>query len=117
VRHRNSRYLNNQPEQDHRSLKGRYGPMRGFKRRNPAGRFCGAYDELRNFLRPRSHASQIVSADYRKFHFLRRPATVLSALQAARKALPFIRIVILAGALLSPPATFAGVLVDRFKAT
>jgi putative transposase len=29
VRHRTSRYLNNRPEQDHRGVKGRYGPMRG----------------------------------------------------------------------------------------
>ena len=31
VRHRNSQYLNNRLEQDHRGVKGRYGPMRGFK--------------------------------------------------------------------------------------
>ena len=31
VRHRTSRYLNNRLEQDHRGLKGRYRPMRGFK--------------------------------------------------------------------------------------
>ena len=31
VRHRDSQYLNNRLEQDHRGIKGRYGPMRGFK--------------------------------------------------------------------------------------
>jgi putative transposase len=31
VRHRDSQYLNNRLEQDHRAVKGRYGPMRGFK--------------------------------------------------------------------------------------
>jgi transposase-like protein len=31
VRHRTNRYLNNRLEQDHRGLKGRYRPMRGFK--------------------------------------------------------------------------------------
>ena len=31
VRHRDSQYLNNRLEQDHRGVKGRYGPMRGFK--------------------------------------------------------------------------------------
>jgi transposase-like protein len=29
VRHRDSQYLNNRLEQDHRGVKGRYGPMRG----------------------------------------------------------------------------------------
>jgi putative transposase len=83
VRHRDSQYLNNRLEQDHRGVKGRYGPMRGFKCSRSAGEFCRAYDELRNFLRSRSRANQQVSADYRRFHFLRRTATVLRVLQAA----------------------------------
>src|ERR1700680_467974 len=61
VRHRNSQYLNNRLEQDHRGVKGRYGPMRGFKCPGSAGRFCRAYDELRNFLRSRSRTNQRVS--------------------------------------------------------
>jgi hypothetical protein len=48
-----------------------------------AGEFCRAYDELRNFLRSRSRTNQHVSADYRRFHFLRRTATVLRVLEAA----------------------------------
>jgi transposase-like protein len=83
VRHRNSQYLNNRLEQDHRGVKGRYGPMRGFKCPRSAAGFCCAYDELRNFLRSRSKANQHVSVSYRRFHFLRRTATVLSTLQAA----------------------------------
>jgi putative transposase len=83
VQHRDSPYLNNRLEQDHRSVKGRYGPMRGFKCPRSAGRFCRAYDELRNFFRSRSRPNQTVSADYRRFHFLRRTATVLSVLEAA----------------------------------
>src|SRR4051794_37830610 len=51
VRHRNSQYLNNRLEQDHRGVKGRYGPMRGFKCPRSTAEFCRAYDELRNFLR------------------------------------------------------------------
>jgi len=31
VNHRTNRYLNNRLEQDHRGIKGRYQPMRGFK--------------------------------------------------------------------------------------
>jgi putative transposase len=83
VRHRNSQYLNNRLEQDHRDVKGRYGPMRGFKCPRLAGEFCRSYDELRNLLRSRSRTNQQVSADYRRFHFLRRTATVLRMLEAA----------------------------------
>jgi putative transposase len=81
VRHRDSQYLNNRLEQDHRGAKGRYGPMRGFKCPRSAGRFCRAFDELRNFFRPRSRTNQQVSADYRRLHFLRRTATVLRVLE------------------------------------
>jgi putative transposase len=73
IRHRNSQYLNNRLEQDHRGVKGRYSPMRWFK--------C-PHDELRNFLRSRSPTNQQVSTDYRRFHFLRRTATVLPVLEA-----------------------------------
>jgi transposase-like protein len=83
VRHCNSQYLNNRLEQDHRGVKGRYGAMRGFKCPRSAGDFCRAYDELRNFLRSRSRAHQKVSAAYRRFHFLRRTATILNVLQTA----------------------------------
>src|ERR1700742_4162679 len=83
VRHRNSRYLNNRLEQDHRGVKGRYGPMRGFKCPRSASEFCRVYDELRNFLRSRSRTNRQVAADYRRFHFLRHTATVLRVLQAA----------------------------------
>jgi putative transposase len=83
VRHRDNQYPNNRLEQDHRGVKGRYGPMRGFKCPRSAGEFCRGYDELRYFLRSRSRTNQQVSADYRRLHFLRRTATVLSVLQAA----------------------------------
>jgi putative transposase len=63
-------------------VKGRYGPMREFKCPRSAGEFCRAY-ELRNFLRFRSRTNQPVPAGYRRFHFLRRTATVLSVLGAA----------------------------------
>src|SRR6201986_215112 len=60
VRHRTSRYLNNRMEQDHRGIKGRYRPMRGFKCPRSAARFCRGHDELRNFLHPRSRPYQHV---------------------------------------------------------
>ncbi len=82
VRHRTSRYLNNKLEQDHRGIKGRYRPMRGFKCPRSAARFCRGHDELRHFLRPRSRHNQHVPADHRRLHFLRRSVTVLAILEA-----------------------------------
>ena len=83
MRHRTSRYLNNRLEQDHRGIKGRYRPMRGFKRPRSAARFCRAYDELRNFLRLRSHHHQHVPADRRRLFHLWRSVMVLAILEAA----------------------------------
>jgi putative transposase len=83
VRHRTSRYLNNRLEQDHRGIKGRYRPMRGFKCVQSAARFCRGYEELRNFLRPRPHHHQPVSASHRRLHVLSAATTALSILQAA----------------------------------
>jgi len=51
VRHRTNQYLNNRIEQDHRGIKSRYGPMKGFGAFASAARFCSAFDELRHLLR------------------------------------------------------------------
>ena len=83
VRHRASRYLNNRLEQDHRGLKGRYRPMRGFKCLRSAARFCRGRDEPRTFLRVRSHHNQHVPALSRRLLHLRRTVTVLAILEAA----------------------------------
>jgi putative transposase len=53
VQHRTNTYLNNRLEQDHRGVKQRYYPMRGFGNFASAARFCHAFDELRNYFRPR----------------------------------------------------------------
>jgi putative transposase len=45
VIHRTSRYLKNCMEQDHRGIKQRYYPMRGFGSFEGASRFCGGFDE------------------------------------------------------------------------
>jgi transposase-like protein len=67
VRHRTSQYLNNVIEQDHRGIKQRYYPMRGFCSFDSAARFCTAHDALRDFLRPRAHVNEAVSlADQRR---------------------------------------------------
>jgi putative transposase len=83
VRHRTSRYLNNGLEQDHRGIKSRYRPMRGFQCPKSAARFCRGHDELRDFLRLRSRRHQHVPADRRRLLLLRRTVTVLRFLEAA----------------------------------
>ena len=45
VVHRTNTYLNNRIEQDHRGIKQRYYPMRGFGNFASAARFCRAFDE------------------------------------------------------------------------
>ncbi|MEP7289658.1 MAG: IS6 family transposase [Chloroflexota bacterium] len=52
VVHRTNQYLNNRIEQDHRGLKQRYYPMRGFGAFASASRFCTAFSELRQYFRP-----------------------------------------------------------------
>jgi transposase-like protein len=60
VRYRHSMYLNNRLEQDHRGIKQRYYPMRGFGNARSAGRFCRAYEELRHHFRRRRRMGQQV---------------------------------------------------------
>jgi putative transposase len=83
VVHRTSAYKNNRLEQDHRGVKGRIRCMRGFKRFASAERFCRGYDELRNFLRPRTRHNQPVPADRRRLLHLRRATAALAILEAA----------------------------------
>jgi putative transposase len=60
VKHRTSRYLNNRMEQDHRGVKQRYYPMRGFGNFNSASRFCSAFDEQRDYFRYRTKPKETV---------------------------------------------------------
>jgi transposase-like protein len=82
VVHRTSAYKNNRLEQDHRGVKGRIRCMRGFKSFASAERFCRSYDELRNFLRLRTHQNQHVPANRRRLLHLRRAAAALAILEA-----------------------------------
>lgn len=61
VIHRTNQYLNNHLEQNLPGIKQRYYPMRGFKSVSSASRFCRAFDELRDFLRPQRRRGQYVS--------------------------------------------------------
>jgi transposase-like protein len=83
VVHRTSAYKNNRLEQDHRGVRGRTRCMRGFKSFASAQRFCRSYDELRNFLRPRTRHNQHVPADRRRLLHLRRTSCALAMLEAA----------------------------------
>jgi putative transposase len=72
VLHRTNNYLNNLIEQDHRGIKSRYDPVKGFKSFESAARFCPAFDELRHFYRPQSTRNQKVSLAERRSIYLDR---------------------------------------------
>ena len=78
VLHRTNRYLNNRLEQDHRGIKQRYYPMRGFGSVASASRFCRAFDEVRQFFRVRTTMKQQVSLAHQREAFHHR----LEALKA-----------------------------------
>ena len=80
---RTSVYLNNRLEQDHRGIKGRIRCMHGFKEHDAADRFCREYDELRNFLRSRSHHDQIIPAARRRRRFLDHARIAIGIMQIA----------------------------------
>lgn len=83
VAHRTSKYLNNRLEQDHRGIKQRSSPMRGFGTVKGAARFCCAFDELRNSLRPRCTMGEGVSLREQRRAFLQRLAALQTMIQAA----------------------------------
>ncbi len=83
VTHRCSRYLNNRLEQDHRAIKQRYYPMRGFGSVTAAGRFCRAHEEQRQYFRARREPHERVSLTTQRRLFQERWATVLTELVAA----------------------------------
>jgi hypothetical protein len=57
--------------------------MRGFKSFRSAERFCRAYDELRDFLRPRTRHNQHVPTGHRRRLHLRGATAALAILSAA----------------------------------
>jgi putative transposase len=83
VDHRTSQYKNNVIEQNNRGIKGRYRPMRGFKNFNEAHRFCRAFDEARNFLRPASYINQNVSLARRRIIHVKRVAALRDLISVA----------------------------------
>lgn len=67
--HRTIRYLNNRLEQDHRGIKGRYRPMKGFKRLESAAKFCEAYDEVRQHFKERRWHRDKRTANWKRANF------------------------------------------------
>jgi putative transposase len=82
VQHRTSKYLTNRLEQDHHGIKQRYYPMRGFGTVEAAACFCCAFDELRNYLRPRRTMGEVVSLSEQRKAFLQQIATLQREMQA-----------------------------------
>ena len=83
VIHRCNHYLNNRIEQDHRGIKQRNSPMRGFGNVESAARFCRAFDELRNYLRPRHTMGETVSLARQRQLFCERLAGLQALMVAA----------------------------------
>ena len=83
VRHRNSRYKNKRIEQDHRGIKQRYYPMRGFGSFASAARFCTAFEEQRQYFRAVARSGEALSLADRRRVFQDHWAVVMTQLAAA----------------------------------
>jgi len=83
VHHRTSRYNNKRIEQDHRGLKQRYYPRRGFGSFVSAARFCPAFAEQRQYFRAVTTSGERVSLAERRRRFQERRAAVTAELAAA----------------------------------
>ncbi len=81
--HRTSRYKNNRIEQDHRGVKQRYYPMRGFGSFTAAARFCSGFEEQRQCFRAQARAGEPVSLAARRRRFQERWAAVMAEMTAA----------------------------------
>jgi len=73
---------NNRTEQSHGPIKQRYYPMLGFKNFESAGRFCTAFNELRNYLRIESDSNDPGSAVVDRTQFIARWNTLVNELAA-----------------------------------
>lgn len=83
VVHRTSRYLNNRMEQDHRGIKQRYYPMRGFGSFQSASRFCSAFDEQRQYFRYRTEPKEAIPLAEQRKMFRQRFGVLRCLLMAA----------------------------------
>jgi putative transposase len=83
VEHRDNAYLNRRIEQDHRGVKQRYYPMLGFGAFASAERFCRAFEEVRQYFRPRRRRKQFVSLGKRRRQFVAKAEALASMFMAA----------------------------------
>lgn len=71
TKHRDSKYMNNCIEQDHRGIKSRYRPMKGFKNIFCALTFCTAFEEIRQLFqmknKTRSERREIILSKIHEF--------------------------------------------------
>lgn len=81
--HRTNRYLYNRMEQDHRGIKQRYYPMRGFGNFDSASRFCSAFDEQRDYFRARTTRKEKVPLAEQRRTFGQRFGVLQYLLMAA----------------------------------
>jgi len=81
--HRSSRDKNNRIEQDHRGIKQRYYPMRGFGSFASAARFCPAFEEPRHYFRAQGRSGELVSLAERRERFQQRWVALLAEVVAA----------------------------------
>ena len=68
--HRDNKFMNNKIEQDHRGIKSRTGPMKGFKNIFCALRFCAVFEEIRQFFRKKKQVRGTDASKINKFHQL-----------------------------------------------
>jgi putative transposase len=83
VLHRRNPYLNSRLEQAHRGIKHRYYPMRGFGKVESAAEFCQAFEEVRQWFRPRQRMKQAVSLAAKRHLFVERFAALQVRMLAA----------------------------------
>nr|WP_242043485.1 IS6 family transposase [Leptolyngbya sp. FACHB-671] len=74
--------LGNLIEQSHRGIKQRYSPMLGFGAIESAKRFCQAFDEVRQFLRPGAKMTELASLSKQREHFVERVSELEELFQA-----------------------------------
>jgi len=83
VSYRASRYQNNRIEQDHRGIKQRYYPLRGFGNFAAAARFCSGFEEQRQYFRVPARSGAPISLAERRRRFQERWAAVMAEMAAA----------------------------------
>jgi transposase-like protein len=82
VKHEVRGCLGNPIEQSHRGIKQRYYPMLGFGAIESAKQFCQAFDEVKQFLRPRTRMTELVSLSKQRKHFIERVNELQKLFQA-----------------------------------